>query len=260
MLGQILHRLTEHLEFRNGRAVTGYRHRLLLMIDEFPSLGRLDVFAESLSLVAGYGIKACLIAQDLSQIHAAYGHDEAITSNCHTRLAFAPNRIETARLLSQMTGETTVRHAHRTVSSSGASVSEPEVARPLITPDEAMRLGSNEALIFTSGRPAIRATKLRYYSHPSFKRLAQIAPPGKSDRIEYAPHVFDDNGVPETSTKKDPQEELETDQQTVHLVTNKPRRMKRASAEQLSFLKFAVENGKDTVETPKEEGAKERLL
>ncbi|HKV53713.1 MAG TPA: type IV secretory system conjugative DNA transfer family protein [Candidatus Binataceae bacterium] len=129
MLGQILHRLTEHLEFRNGRAVTGYRHRLLLMIDEFPSLGRLDVFAESLSLVAGYGIKACLIAQDLSQIHAAYGHDEAITSNCHTRVAFAPNRIETARLLSQMTGETTVRHAHRTVSSSGASVSEPEVAR-----------------------------------------------------------------------------------------------------------------------------------
>ena len=114
MLGQILHRLTEHLEFRNGRAVTGYRHRLLLMIDEFPSLGRLDVFAESLSLVAGYGIKACLIAQDLSQIHAAYGHDEAITSNCHTRVAFAPNRIETARLLSQMTGETTVRHAHRT--------------------------------------------------------------------------------------------------------------------------------------------------
>ena len=173
MLGQILHRLTEQLEFRNGRAVTGYRHRLLLMIDEFPSLGRLDMFAESLSLVAGYGIKACLIAQDLSQIHAAYGHDEAITSNCHTRVAFTPNRIETARLLSQMTGETTVRHAHRTVSSSGASVSEPEVARPLITPDEAMRLGSDEALIFTSGQPAIRATKLRYYSDPSFKRLAQ---------------------------------------------------------------------------------------
>ena len=203
MLGQILHRLTEHLEFRNGRAVTGYRHRLLLMIDEFPSLGRLDVFAESLSLVAGYGIKACLIAQDLSQIHAAYGHDEAITSNCDTRVAFTPNRIETARLLSQMTGETTVRHAHRTVSSSGASVSEPEVARPLITPDEAMRLGANEALIFTSGRPAIRATKLRYYADPSFKRLAQIAPPPKSDRIEHAPNDCDDCGQPNDDTESE---------------------------------------------------------
>ena len=174
MLGQILHRLTERLEFRNGRAVTGYRHRLLLMIDEFPSLGRLDMFAESLSLIAGYGIKACLIAQDLSQIHAAYGHDEAITSNCHTRVAFTPNRIETARLLSQMTGEDDRSPCAPHYSSSGASVSEPEVARPLITPDEAMRLGANEALIFTSGRPAIRATKIRYYTEPFFKRRAQI--------------------------------------------------------------------------------------
>jgi len=259
MLGQILHRLTEHLEFRNGRAVTGYRRRLLLMIDEFPSLGRLDVFAESLSLVAGYGIKACLIAQDLSQIHSAYGHDEAITSNCHTRVAFAPNRIETARLLSQMTGETTVRHAHRTVSSSGASVSEPEVARPLITPDEAMRLGSTEALIFTSGRPAIRATKLRYYSDPSFKRLAQIAPPSKSDRIEYGSPVADDDEPKDTKERYAPQE-LRTDQQTAEVVSGKPRRVKPVPAEQLSFLKFAVDNEKDAADAPKDEGVKERLL
>jgi type IV secretion system protein VirD4 len=256
MLGQILHRLTEHLEFRNGRTVTGYRHRLLLMIDEFPSLGRLDVFAESLSLVAGYGIKACLIAQDLSQIHAAYGHDEAITSNCHTRVAFAPNRIETARLLSQMTGETTVRHAHRTVSSSGASVSEPEVARPLITPDEAMRLGSNEALIFTSGRPAIRATKLRYYSDPSFKRLAQIAPSPKSDRIEYALPAANGMEQPDDSAENGIPTEITPDRVAI----GKVRRHKPAPAEQLSFLKFAVKNGKDAVEAPKEEGAKERLL
>jgi len=256
MLGQILHRLTEHLEFRNGRAVTGYRHRLLLMIDEFPSLGRLDVFAESLSLVAGYGIKACLIAQDLSQIHAAYGHDEAITSNCHTRVAFAPNRIETARLLSQMTGETTVRHAHRTVSSSGASVSEPEVARPLITPDEAMRLGSNEALIFTSGRPAIRATKLRYYSDPSFKRLAQIAPSPKSDRIEYALPGANGMEQPDDSAENGIPTEITPDRVAI----GKVRRHKPAPAEQLSFLKFAVENENGANDAPKEQDVKERLL
>jgi type IV secretion system protein VirD4 len=183
MLSQILHRLTERLEYRDGRAMAGYRHRLLLMIDEFASLGRLDMFADSLALIAGYGIKACLIAQDLSQIHAAYGHDEAITSNCHTRVAFTPNRIETARLLSQMAGEATVRHAHRTFSSTGASLSEPEVARPLVTPDEVTRLGSDEDLIFTSGQPAIRATKIRYYTEPFFKQRAAIQPPSKTDRI-----------------------------------------------------------------------------
>ena len=80
LLSQILHRLTEHF---NERAVTGYRHRLSLTVVEFPRFGRLDVFAESLALVAGHGIKACLIAQDLSQIHAAYtgGRALAVANN-----------------------------------------------------------------------------------------------------------------------------------------------------------------------------------
>jgi type IV secretion system protein VirD4 len=261
LLSQIVHRLTEHLEYRDGRAVTGYRHRLLLMIDEFPSLGRLDVFAESLALVAGYGIKACLVTQDLSQIHAAYGHDEAITSNCHTRVAFTPNRIETARLLSQMIGETTVRHAHRTVSNSGASVSEPEVARPLMTPDEVMRLGGNEALIFTSGRPAIRARKLRYYSEPVFQRLIAIPPPS-SDRIEQA-----------EAQLKAPAKGHELDREVLNnpvdavagqrpSVANasvaKPRRGKAGSdGRQLSFLQAALEHDEEAPVTPER---RERLL
>jgi type IV secretion system protein VirD4 len=261
MLAQILHRLTEHLEFRDGRAVTGYRHRLLLMIDEFPSLGRLDVFAESLALVAGYGIKACLIAQDLSQIHAAYGHDEAITSNCHTRVAFAPNRIETARLLSQMTGETTVRHAHRTVSSSGASISEPEVARPLITPDEVMRLGGNEALIFTSGRPAIRARKLRYYNDPFFKHRATIPPP-PSDRIALpspmnaaatttsVPLVDHPQGAPAPASEK---MELRKGSVPAKSSATSPEGQPR----QLSLLRFAL---KDESNPPETEDQQERLL
>ena len=155
-----------------------------------------------------------------------------------------------------MTGETTVRHAHRTVSSSGASVSEPEVARPLITPDEAMRLGSSEALIFTSGRPAIRATKFRYYSDPSFKRLAQIAPPPKSDRIAHPPTVADCKEQPKNDEQNGKPAQLTPDQ----VATGKVRRHKTAAAEQLSFLKFAVENGNGTPDKSKEQDVKERLL
>jgi type IV secretion system protein VirD4 len=260
LLSQIVHRLTEQLEYRNGRAVTGYRYRLLLMIDEFPSLGRLDVFAESLALVAGYGIKACLIAQDLSQIHAAYGHDEAITSNCHTRVAFTPNRIETARLLSQMTGETTVRHAHRTVSSSGASVSEPEVARPLITPDEVMRLGGNEALIFTSGRPAIRARKLRYYNEPAFQRLAAIPPPTASDRIERGDERAEVlSKLREADQADDPGDDVVHEAPTVVAANGaNPRRTKATSdPRQLSFLQAALDDDEDAAALPEQ---RERLL
>src|ERR1700720_26283 len=66
ILNQIIRTLTTALAYKNGRAVSANRHPLLLMLDEFPMLGRLDVLAEALSLIAGYGIRACLVAQDLT--------------------------------------------------------------------------------------------------------------------------------------------------------------------------------------------------
>jgi len=183
ILNQIVRTLTTTMNYRDGKATADYKHQLLLMLDEFPALGRLEVFSDALALIAGYGLRACLIAQDLSQIHAAYGHDEAITSNCHTRVAFTPNRVETARLLSQMAGEATVKHAQRTISNSGTSISEPEISRPLLTTDEAMRLPEDAALVFSTGMPTARASKLRYYKLPEFARRVQIPPPEASDRL-----------------------------------------------------------------------------
>jgi type IV secretory pathway TraG/TraD family ATPase VirD4 len=52
-----------------------------------------------------------------------------------------------------------------------------------MTPDEVMRMSDNEALIFTSGQPAIRAAKLRYFKESLFIERAKIPPPQQSDRI-----------------------------------------------------------------------------
>src|SRR5690606_27409659 len=72
------------------QAKKSYKHRLLCMIDEFPSLGKLEILQESLAFVAGYGIKFYLICQDINQLKSretGYGHDETITSNCHIQNA-----------------------------------------------------------------------------------------------------------------------------------------------------------------------------
>src|SRR5713226_3034306 len=57
ILNQIGRRLTEDLQAK------GRRRRLLLMLDEFPALGRLDFFESALAFMAGYGLKSFLIAQ-----------------------------------------------------------------------------------------------------------------------------------------------------------------------------------------------------
>jgi type IV secretion system protein VirD4 len=91
--------LRPEITYEDGRPKMPHKHRLLLMLDEFPSYGKLEVFQEALAYIAGYGIKAYLIMQDIAQLWGAYGRDESIISNCHLRVAYAPNKIETAEWL-----------------------------------------------------------------------------------------------------------------------------------------------------------------
>src|SRR3546814_142803 len=144
LLNQFLTRLTAEMDFEGGRSVKHYKHRLLLMLDEFTSVGKLEIFEGSLAYMAGYGLKAFIIVQDLTQLQKCYGKEESITSNCHIRIAFAPNKIETARVLSDMSGKTTLIQRKRSQSrqpgqlSGNVSDSIAEVARPLMTADECM--------------------------------------------------------------------------------------------------------------------------
>ncbi len=177
ILNQIGRRLTETLptDAANER-------RLLLMLDEFPALGRLDFFESSLAFLAGYGVRAFLVAQSLHQIDKAYGPNHAILDNCHVRVAFAPNDERTARRLSDALGTATELRAQKNLSGrrvaawlSHVTVSEQETARPLLTPGEVLQLPGNDALVLVSGVAPIRAQKLQYYADRNF--LARRLPP-----------------------------------------------------------------------------------
>ena len=179
VLNQIGRRLTESL------AGAGDRHRLLLMLDEFAALGRLDFFESQLAFMAGYGIRAFLIAQSLNQLERAYGPNHAILDNCHVRVAFSTNDERTAKRVSDALGTATeIRDAknyagHRMAPWLGhLMVSRQESARPLLTPGEVMQLPADEAVVLVSGLPPIRASKARYYADPQLAR--RVLPPPKS--------------------------------------------------------------------------------
>jgi type IV secretion system protein VirD4 len=135
VLNQVGRRLTESMQF-GGK--TAYRHRLLLLLDEFPSLGRLDFFETALAFLAGYGLKAMLIAQSLNQLEKAYGQNNSILDNCHVRLTYAANDDKTARRISDLLGQATRSKMQKSFSGSGfflsnRTESEQEYGRPLLT-------------------------------------------------------------------------------------------------------------------------------
>ena len=176
ILNQIGRRLTEDLKAKGGR------HRLLLMLDEFPALGRLDFFECALAFMAGYGLKSFLIAQSLNQIEKAYGPNNSILDNCHVRVSFATNDERTAKRVSDALGTATEMRAmknyagHRLQPWLGhLMVSRSETARPLLTPGEVMQLPPADEIVMVAGTPPIRAKKARYYEDRRFQE--RILPP-----------------------------------------------------------------------------------
>lgn len=187
------------------RSKKGYKHRLLGMVDEFPSLGKLEILQESLAFVAGYGIKFYLICQDLNQLKSketGYGPDETITSNCHVQNAYPPNRVETAEHLSKLTGETTVIKDQVTVSGKrfGALLGQvsktyQEVRRALLTPDECLRMPgpkkdeqgqikeAGDMVVYVAGYPAIYGVQPLFFQDKNFAARAAVPEPKASDKL-----------------------------------------------------------------------------
>jgi len=170
ILNQIGRRLTEDLDAQK------HRHRLLLMLDEFPALGRLDFFESALAFMAGYGLKSFLIAQSLNQIEKAYGPNNSILDNCHVRVCFASNDERTARRISDALGMATELRAMKNYAGHRLSpwlghlmVSRQETARPLLTPGEVMQLPPDDELVLISGCSPIRAKKARYFEDERFR-------------------------------------------------------------------------------------------
>lgn len=177
ILNQIGRRLTEELH------ADSKQQRLLFMLDEFPALGRLDFFESALAFMAGYGIKAFLIAQSLNQIEKAYGQNNAILDNCHVRICFATNDERTAKRISDSLGTATEMRTmknyagHRLAPWLGhLMVSRSDTARALLTRGEIMQLPADDEIIMLAGLHPVRAKKVRYFMDTQLKSRI-LAPP-----------------------------------------------------------------------------------
>lgn len=203
VLTQIIFTLAAKMEFKEGRGTEAYKHRLLLLLDEFPSLGKMDLFERALGFIGGYGLKSYIMVQGLPQLYKAYGKDESIRVGCHIQVAFAPNDFETCEYLSKSTGQMTVLKENfsesiqegKLFASKSRQTSIQEVQRPLMTPDECRRLpglrkdpngdvlDAGNMLIFPAGFSAIYGTQVLYFLDAEMDKRSKIVPPEKSDNL-----------------------------------------------------------------------------
>ena len=151
------------------------KHQCLLLMDEFTSIGKVEIIASAVSYMAGYNIRLLPIIQSMAQLDATYGKDisRTIITNHALQIVYAPREQQDANDYSEMLGYTTQRKRNRSTShgqQGGVSFSEVEERRALMLPQELKAMGDRKEIVFYEGLPnPVMAEKIRYYEDSHFK-------------------------------------------------------------------------------------------
>lgn len=146
------------------------KYQCLLLMDEFTSIGKVEIIATAVSYMAGYNIRLLPIIQSMSQLDATYGKDVSRTliTNHALQIVFAPREQQDANDYSDMLGYTTVRKENVTRGRE-VSRSHSEERRALMLPQELKAMGSEKEVFLYEGIPhPVMCEKIRYYQDRYF--------------------------------------------------------------------------------------------
>lgn len=160
------------------------KYQVLLLLDEFKSLGKMPLLVDGVAFLRGYGVRLLPIFQSPSQVRELYGDEAARTffENHHVRITYTPATVDAATDIARELGHYTYKA--RSISrphalsggKGGGSSSISDQQRALLLPQELRELGTKEAIIFAKGVKPIHADKIRWYKDPEFKGRPLAAP------------------------------------------------------------------------------------
>jgi type IV secretion system protein VirD4 len=168
--------------------------RVVILMDEFFQLGRLDAIRNAMSMASGLNVQLWPVIQDINQLIELYPQGWETFLSAGVRMFFGPPRDDrTSTYVSGLCGQTERRTISRSISyqdeaeqeaqskkhgrgnQSGMNVpninlSFGSVSRQLLLPHEVRELGSDEMLLFVEGvNGVIRAKRRPYWDEPEFR-------------------------------------------------------------------------------------------
>ncbi len=152
-------------------------HHVLVMLDEFRQLQRMDAIVEQIPLSAGYGFRMAAILQNISQLDEIYGRAarESIVANCALKLFVGVDDLATANYVSDQLGQKTVTATTTNLRGGGwfrdSSTSKSLTGVPLLRPDEVIRLPRKSSILMIANEFPILTTKIRYDKDRWFRAL-----------------------------------------------------------------------------------------
>lgn len=152
------------------------KYGVLMLMDEFPTLGKMEQFQAGIAYFRGYRVRLFLIIQDTEQLKGIYEESgmNSFLSNSTYRITFAANNMETANLISQLLGNKTAQQIsynkpkYLDLNPGARSLHVSETQRALLLPQEVIQMPRDEEIILIESQPAIRAKKIFYFKERFF--------------------------------------------------------------------------------------------
>jgi type IV secretion system protein VirD4 len=162
--------------------LTGWRHKVLVLIDEMPSLGHMTLLSDGLNYLAGYGVQLALMSPSMEELIHLYGPHHNFLEACRVQAIFGLSDERVAERVSKRIGnhERTIRRITRQHGGRGGlSISEDTRQEPLISPTGVLQL-PEQSVLLSIGRHSLVADQARYYQHPLWRRRSQLPLPERT--------------------------------------------------------------------------------
>jgi len=158
---------------------------VLILLDEFDKLGRMDELEMNMGIHNGFGIHYFLIFQSLNQLIKIYTKDHSFLAHARNTIVYAPGTGETdsAELISKICGKESISRTNISFSGgkaqvgySNKSISAQDQERNLINADEVMKLPLDQLILLMQGLPPYIGKKNVYYKDPIFAPRSKFPP------------------------------------------------------------------------------------
>lgn len=160
------------------------KYQCLLLLDEFPAMGRIAIIEKASAYMAGYNMRLLLIFQSKSQVKDRKLYDvtgaQTMLTNMALQICYAPRDEDDAKDYSQMIGDMTwkgISKSRQLSGKSGRSESESDQRRAVLLPQEVKAIGMDKEIISMENMLPALVSKIFWYQEPVFKARANLPPP-----------------------------------------------------------------------------------
>ena len=188
-------------------------------LEEFCNIGKLMDFKRVLNVCRGSAIFCQIIVQSIPQLQDRYPKTEweELIGCTDIQICLGCNDVDTATYISKKCGMVTIKVENNQMplmplfspiytSTRPYSQTKSSTQRPLMYPDEIMRMDNQECLVLLRGQKPLRRYKIIPDEHPSFGRLRDVKV------SDYVPHWRQEEGKPKAKPVPSPKPSCEQEE------------------------------------------------